>query len=154
VAAARVPVVSAVGHEQDTPLCDLAADVRAATPTAAGALVVPHVAELEAGLETTRRRLGLAVRSRIERDRSRLERQGERLRAAPRTLLERRRTALDHAGSRLQALSPLATLNRGYAIVRAGGEALREAASAQPGTALDIQLASGTLEATVDEARP
>jgi exodeoxyribonuclease VII large subunit len=151
VAAASVPVVSAVGHEQDTPLCDLAADVRAATPTAAGALVVPHVGELAAGLETTRRRLGLAVRSRIERDRSRIERQGERLRAAPRTLLDRRRTALDHAGSRLQALSPLATLSRGYAIVRAGGEALREASRVDRGEPLEIQLASGSLGATVDE---
>jgi exodeoxyribonuclease VII large subunit len=154
VAAAPVPVVSAVGHEQDTPLCDFAADLRAATPTAAGAIVVPHVAELEASLETTRRRLGLAVRSRVERDRARLERQGDRLRAAPRALLERRRTALDHAGSRLQALSPLATLNRGYAIVRADGGALREAAAVERGAALDIQLASGSLGATVDEVRP
>jgi exodeoxyribonuclease VII large subunit len=154
VATARVPVVSAVGHEQDTPLCDFAADVRAATPTAAGSLVVPHTVELQASLDATRRRLGLAVRSRVERDRSRLERQGERLRAAPRSLLERRRTGLDHAGSRLQALSPLATLNRGYAIVRTGAEAVRDAARVEPGAALDIQLASGTLDATVDEVHP
>jgi exodeoxyribonuclease VII large subunit len=76
------------------------------------------------------------------------------LRVAPRTLLERRRTALDHAGSRLQALSPLATLNRGYAIVRAGAEALRDAAGVEPGTTLEIQLAAGSLGATVDEVRP
>ena len=61
VAACRVPVVSAVGHEQDTPLCDLAADARAATPTAAGALVVPDLGELESALRGARRRLGLAV---------------------------------------------------------------------------------------------
>ena len=154
VAAARVPIVSAVGHEQDTPLCDLAADVRAATPTAAGALVVPDLAGLEAELSSTRRRLGLAVRARIERDRARLDRQGERLRAAPRLLLERRRSALDHTGARLQALSPLATLNRGYAIVRSGGEALRDTAAVETGDALDIQLAAGALAATVDEVRP
>jgi exodeoxyribonuclease VII large subunit len=154
VAATHVPVVSAVGHEQDTPLCDLAADARAATPTAAGALVVPDVTELRASLDTTRRRLGLAVRSRVERDRSRLERQGERLRAAPRSVLERRRSALDHAGSRLQALSPLATLGRGYAIVRARGVALRQAGEVARGDALEIQLAAGSLGATVDEARP
>jgi exodeoxyribonuclease VII large subunit len=76
------------------------------------------------------------------------------LRAAPRALLERRRTAIDHTGSRLQALSPLATLGRGYAIGRAGGEALRDAADATRGTALEIQLASGSLAATVDETRP
>ncbi|HUF00894.1 MAG TPA: exodeoxyribonuclease VII large subunit [Gaiellaceae bacterium] len=151
VAAARVPIVSAVGHEQDTPLCDFAADVRAATPTAAGAIVVPQLAELEDGLVSTRRRLGLAVRSRIERDRGRLERQGERLRSAPRVLLERRRAALDHTGAQLHALSPLATLDRGYAIVRAGADALRDTAGVAPGTALDIQLASGSLSATVVE---
>ncbi len=154
VAGARVPVVSAVGHEQDTPLCDLAADARAATPTAAGALVVPDLTDLQAGLHATRRRLDLAIRSRVERDRARLERQGERLRVAPRLLLERRRSALDHTGARLQALSPLATLNRGYAIVRSQAEALRDATRVQPGDALDIQLAAGSLGATVDEVRP
>jgi exodeoxyribonuclease VII large subunit len=154
VAGTRVPVVSAVGHEQDTPLCDLAADLRAATPTAAGALVVPDLAELQAGLNATRRRLGLAVRSRVERDRTRLERQGERLRSAPRLLLERRRAALDHTGARLQALSPLATLNRGYAVVRSRAEALRDAAAVQPGDPLEIELALGSIGATVDEVRP
>jgi exodeoxyribonuclease VII large subunit len=154
VATCRVPIVSAVGHEQDAPLCDLAADGRVATPTAAGAFVVPSLAELEAGLEATRRRLSLAVHARMERQRRLLERQGERLRAAPRLLLERRRAALDHTGARLQALSPLATLGRGYAIVRSGAEALRDAAAVQAGDTLDIQLAAGSLGATVDEVRP
>jgi exodeoxyribonuclease VII large subunit len=153
VAASRVPVVSAVGHEQDTPLCDLAADARAATPTAAGALVVPDLRELEVALGATRRRLGLALRSRVERDRNRLARQGELLRAAPRLLLERRRAALDRSGARLQTLSPLATLNRGYAIVRAGGEALRAAGDVAAGDALDVQLAAGSLGARVEEVR-
>ena len=154
VASSRVPVVSAVGHEQDTPLCDLAADARAATPTAAGALVVPDLRELELALGATRRRLGLAVRSQVERDRTRLARQGERLRAAPRLLLERRRAALDRSGARLQTLSPLATLNRGYAIVRAGGEALRSTAGVAVDDALDVQLAAGSLGARVEEVRP
>jgi exodeoxyribonuclease VII large subunit len=151
VAAARVPVVSAVGHQQDTPLCDLAADARAATPTAAGALVVPDLRELEAALEATRRRLGLALRARVERDRNRLARQGERLRTAPRLLVERRRAALDRSGARLQTLSPLATLGRGYAIVRAGGALLRAADQARPGDLIDVQLAAGALDATVRE---
>jgi exodeoxyribonuclease VII large subunit len=154
VAASRVPVVSAVGHEQDTPLCDLAADARAATPTAAGALVVPDLGELASVLTGARRRLGLAVRAQLERDRGRLTRQGERLRSAPRLVLERRRAALDRSGARLQTLSPLATLNRGYAIVRAGGDALRNAAEAHSGDRLDIQLAAGSLTARVDEVRP
>ena len=154
VAASRVPVVSAVGHEQDTPLCDLAADVRAATPTAAGALVVPDLRELELALGATRRRLDLALRSQVERDRSRLARQGERLRTAPRLLLERRRATLDRSGARLQTLSPLATLGRGYAIVRAGGDAVRAAGDVATGAALDIQLASGSLGARVEDVRP
>jgi exodeoxyribonuclease VII large subunit len=154
VASARIPVVSAVGHEQDRPLCDLAADARAATPTAAGALVVPDLRELEAALASTRRRLGLTIRTRLERERARLQRQGERLRAAPRLLTERKRAELDRSGARLQALSPLATLNRGYAIVRAGGGALRNASAARVGDSLHIELAAGALAATVDEVRP
>ncbi len=154
VAASPVPVVSAVGHEQDTPLCDLAADARAATPTAAGALVVPDERELRAALDESRRRLRLAVRSLLQRDAERLGHLVVRLRTAPRLLLERRRAALDHTGARLQALSPRATLDRGYAIVRAGGEALREAAAVAPGDSLEIELASGGLGARVEEVRP
>jgi exodeoxyribonuclease VII large subunit len=154
VAESRVPVVSAVGHEQDTPLCDLAADVRAATPTAAASLVVPDESELRAALDTTRRRLGHALRSSLERDATRLARLGDRLHSSPRLLLERRRAALDHTGARLQALSPLATLARGYAIVRTGGEALRDSASVAPGDRLDVELASGGLGARVEEVRP
>jgi exodeoxyribonuclease VII large subunit len=150
VASSRVPVVSAVGHEQDTPLCDLAADARAATPTAAASLVVPSTDELEAVLVGTHRRLGLAVRAHIERTRSRLARQRERLHIAPRLLLERRRAALDHTGARMQALSPLATLGRGYAIVRSHAEAVRDAATLTPGDELDIQLASGSVDARVE----
>jgi len=154
VAGSPVPVVSAVGHEQDTPLCDLAADVRAATPTAAATLVVPSLIETEAALTATRRRLELAVHAQLERTRSRLERQRERLRLAPRLLLERRRASLDHAGARLQALSPLATLGRGYAIVRSGSEAVRTAVALKAGDALDIQLASGSVDARVEDIRP
>jgi exodeoxyribonuclease VII large subunit len=151
VASSRVPVVSAVGHEQDTPLCDLAADARAATPTAAASLVVPSTVELEAVLVGTHRRLGLAVRAHLERTGGRLARQRERLQIAPRLLLERRRAALDHTGARLQTLSPLATLGRGYAIVRSDAEAVRDAATLTPGDELDIQLASGSVDARVED---
>lgn len=154
VATCPVPVVSAVGHEQDTPLCDLAADARAATPTAAAALVVPDAQELRMALETCRQRLGVSIRALLDRDATRLERQGERLRAAPRLLFERRRATLDHSGARLQALSPLATLARGYAIVRAGGEALRAAEAVKTGDRLEIELAAGVLGARVEEVRP
>jgi exodeoxyribonuclease VII large subunit len=154
VAACPVPVVSAVGHEQDSPLCDLAADVRAATPTAAAALVVPDARELRSGLDASRRRLETSLRNHVERREQRLTALAERLRASPRLVLERRRTGLDHLGARLQGLSPLATLARGYAIVRSGGEALRDAAGVSPGDRVEVELASGSLGATVEDVRP
>jgi len=154
VAACRVPVVSAVGHEQDEPLCDLAADVRAPTPTAAARLVVPDLDELRAALERSRQRLGAGSERVLERDRGRLARSRERLTSAPLLLLERRRAALDRSGVRLQALSPLATLARGYAIVREHGDVLRDAGRVTPGARVDVQLARGSLGARVDEVRP
>ena len=153
-AACPVPVVSAVGHEQDTPLCDLAADVRASTPTAAARLVVPDLAELQTGLERLRGLLDAAVRRALVRDRERLGRDHDRLRGAPLLLLERRRVALDHAAARLQALSPRATLERGYAVVRSGGSLVRDAATVAPGSPLEIDLAAGSLTGTVSEVRP
>lgn len=153
VAGCRVPVVSAVGHEQDTPLCDLAADVRASTPTAAARLVVPSLDELQASLERSRLGLERSVRQLLARDGERLGRLGERLRAAPRLLLERRRFALDRAGARLQALSPSSTLARGYAIVRLGGEALKDAAAVTAGTLVDVELRSGGFTARAEEVR-
>jgi exodeoxyribonuclease VII large subunit len=153
VAASRVPIVSAVGHEQDEPLCDLAADVRAPTPTAAARLVVPDLDELQAALARAGQRLDAGVARLLERDRGRLERGGERLRAAPLLYLERRRVALDRGAARLQALSPRATLARGYAIVRAADAVVRDAATVDPGTALDIELARGGLGARVEEVR-
>ena len=90
----------------------------------------------------------------MERREQRLTALGDRLRASPALLLERRRNSLDHLGARLQGLSPLATLARGYAIVRSGGEALRDAAGVSPGDRLEVELASGSLGATVEDVHP
>src|SRR4051794_22130139 len=89
VATCPVPVVSAVGHEQDTPLCDLAADVRASTPTMAGKLVVPELSQLSGKLDHARASLARCVTRTLERDAQRLDRTAERLRTAPRLVLER-----------------------------------------------------------------
>lgn len=153
VAVCPVPVVSAVGHEQDTPLCDLAADVRASTPTAAARLVVPSLDGLLTGLARARTDLARGVQRAAARDRQRVAHVGERLRAAPRRLLERNRAALELAAGRLAALSPDATLSRGYAVVRSGGAVLRDAATVAPGDLLDVSLASGALGARVEEVR-
>lgn len=153
IAASRVPVVSAVGHEQDTPLCDLAADVRASTPTAAGRLVVPDARELQASLDRTRASLERATRHVLERERQRLGLAHERLGRAPRLALERRRAGLERTAARLRALSPRSTLERGYAIVRAGDRALRSSAEVAPGERIDVELAEGALAARVEETR-
>jgi exodeoxyribonuclease VII large subunit len=152
-ACCSVPIVSAVGHEQDTPLCDLAADVRASTPTAAARLVVPDLDELLLLLARARERLDAGVRRRVERDRVALSRVQERLRAAPKLLVERRRSALAATEGRLRALSPHATLDRGYAIVRSRGHVVRDASAAAVGDPLDVELGRGSLAATVDAVR-
>jgi exodeoxyribonuclease VII large subunit len=176
VASCPVPIVSAVGHEQDTPLCDLAADARASTPTAAGRLVVPDLEALVAGLTRARDSLERCVRRAVERereglvrahaalergarrtldrDRRRLSLLRERLRRGPVLLVERRRSSLEHAGGRLTALSPRATLSRGYAIVRAGDGVLRSAAGLSGGEHVEVELAEGGFGARVEEVRP
>jgi exodeoxyribonuclease VII large subunit len=154
VAGCPVPVVSAVGHEQDTPLCDLAADARASTPTAAARLVVPELDGLLATLERARGDLTRTLRGCAVRDRQRAARAAERLHAAPHRALERKRVALEAAGGRLRALSPQATLARGYAVVRRSGTVLRDAQEAGVGERLEVELAHGGLGAVVEEVRP
>jgi exodeoxyribonuclease VII large subunit len=153
VAACPVPVVSAVGHEQDTPLCDLAADARASTPTAAARLVVPDERELRADLTRLRTALGRDTRRTLERARQSLQADARRLRGAPALLLERKRARLDTLAGRLSALSPRATLERGYAIVRTESGIVRSAKAAAPGTRIDVELAEGALGARVEETR-
>jgi exodeoxyribonuclease VII large subunit len=175
VATCPVPVVSAVGHEQDTPLCDLAADVRASTPTMAGKLVVPELAELSGRLDRARSSLARCVARTLERDALRLERSAERLRAAPRRALdrererveraherlrtapalavERKRAALETTAGKLLVLSPLQTLERGYAIVRTDSRVVTDASSLDVGDSVDVRVARGSFGARVEETR-
>ena len=175
VAACTVPVVSAVGHEQDTPLCDLAADVRASTPTAAGKLVVPDLEALRVeliraggslercvrrlierereGLTRTRSAFERGARRALDRDQQRVSLLRDRLRRGPALLVERRRSALERAAGQLAALSPRATLTRGYAIVRAGDSVLRDTEKLEPGTRVDVELAEGGFGARVEDVR-
>ena len=148
VASCPVPIVSAVGHEQDTPLCDLAADVRASTPTAAGRLVVPDLNELLERLGRSRTSLQRSVRRSLERERQRLAHARTRLDRAPALAVERKRASLERAGAHLRALSPRGTLARGYAIVR-DGEGIVTAPPGR-GVHVDVEVAEGSFGATVD----
>jgi len=149
VAACSVPVVSAVGHEQDTPLCDLAADVRASTPTAAARLVVPDIKELRATLDRSREALHRGAHRAAERHAQRLAATHDRLGRAPLLALERRRATLDTLHARLGALSPVATLERGYAIVHRGDELVRSSTQVERGDEIDVRVVDGTFGATV-----
>ena len=148
VASCPVPIVSAVGHEQDTPLCDLAADVRASTPTAAGKLVVPDLHELIERLGRSRSALQRSVRRSLERERQRLVLARTHLDRAPALMLERKRASLEHAHGRLRALSPRSTLARGYAIVRSAEGIVMSPPTT--GSHVDVELADGAFGATVD----
>ena len=153
IAECAVPVVSAIGHEQDTPLSDLVADVRASTPTAAARLVVPDAAELLARLDRSRSTLARGAAGTFERERRRLDAARDHLRRAPLLMLERKRAALEHSAGRLRALSPKATLERGYAIVRTQGGIVRTSAQLASGAHVEVELGDGGFGATVEETR-
>jgi exodeoxyribonuclease VII large subunit len=151
IAACPVPVVTAIGHEQDVPLCDLVADRRASTPTAAARLVVPDMRELLADLERVRLRLLRAPALLLERKRLSLEASAARLARAPALLLERARARIEVLAGRLAALSPAATLGRGYAIVRHDGTIVRAATALAAGDRVEVELAAGSFSAGVEE---
>ncbi|HET8892565.1 MAG TPA: exodeoxyribonuclease VII large subunit [Gaiellaceae bacterium] len=150
VATSAVPIVSAVGHEQDTPLCDLAADVRASTPTMAGRFVVPDLGELVQSLDRARDSLGRNVRRTLDRDVQRAELAHERLRRAPALLVERKRARIEALAGKLGTLSPKATLRRGYAIVR---NEQGVASRVNVGERVDVELADSAFGARVEDVR-
>ena len=175
VAACRTPVVSAIGHEPDTPILDLVADVRASTPTDAAKRVVPDVADEAQRLSQARSRLDGAIRGLVQRRQEQLTALRSRpVLADPRASLtprveqlatlrdrsrralghqlDRETTGLEHTIARVRAMSPKATLERGYAIVvDADGRAITTVADVGPRDPVRAYLADGQLVATVDE---
>lgn len=173
VFACRTPVISAIGHEPDTPLLDWVADVRASTPTDAAKRVVPDLADEQRLMAQARLRITQAVRHRIDREQQRLDAVRSRPSLAnPHAIVDRletdlrqsvermRRTVgfrltkadseLAHTLARLRALSPAATLSRGYAIVQtADGHVLTDAGKAKEGDPLRVRLSKGELAAIV-----
>ncbi|WP_460776839.1 exodeoxyribonuclease VII large subunit [Nocardiopsis nanhaiensis] len=178
VAAAATPVVSAIGHEQDTPLLDYVADVRASTPTDAAKRTVPDVGEQLEIVRQLRDRGRRVIKGGVDRELSWLAsvrsrpvladpvREMERLTEqvlelrdrARRSLaisLDRARDGLGHTEARLHALSPATTLARGYAIVqREDGSVVRSATEPAVGETLRLRFAEDGLSATVDSVDP
>ncbi|MGI8529327.1 MAG: exodeoxyribonuclease VII large subunit [Geodermatophilaceae bacterium] len=174
VAACRTPVVSAIGHEPDSPLLDHVADIRAATPTDAAKRIVPDVTDETRRIGQLRDRLRRTTLARLTSEQQWLDAARSRPVLADPTLLLRLRIAdddglrerlrrqirqwveaagadLSHARARVTALSPAATLNRGYAVVQQpDGRVLLDADHVAAGDRLRVRLAAGRLDVTVD----
>jgi exodeoxyribonuclease VII large subunit len=174
----RTPVVSAIGHEQDQPLLDLVADLRASTPTDAAKHVVPDVTEELRLVDAARQRLRLALGGWLSREQAGLD----ALRSRPvlgdprgllderaeevRELRERTRRTLGHRidrasddiahhRARARALSPLATLERGYAVLQdADGHVVTSVADVQPKATISVRVADGRVHATTTGTEP
>ena len=172
----RVPVVSGVGHETDFTICDLVADVRASTPSAAAELVSPGEGELKAATDLMRDKLIRAMCDRIASERSAVDRLSDLMSAnSPAAQLTERQLYLDHisdqlvssyrsylAGSRnslvslasgLDALSPIKVIARGYSIAVKNGKTVTSVDQADKCDELDIILKDGSLRCSVIERK-
>jgi len=175
IAASRIPVIAAVGHESDVTIADFVADLRAATPTHAAELAVPDYRDVERHLAQLGGRLAAALRQRAALARTRLEVYGtRRCLREPSWILEQRAQRLDElsaglgralaqrlaagvsrfeqAAAKLQALNPEAVLGRGYAIVTRAddGRVIRSPAQVRAGDGARVRVGGGTLMVTVD----
>jgi exodeoxyribonuclease VII large subunit len=149
VASARTPVVSAIGHEQDVPILDLVADLRASTPTDAAKRIVPDLAQEHALLDDLERRARQAIISTITRAAEQMDDQRRRMHLALERMIDTASLDIDHLTAQLRALSPAQTLERGYAIVtRTDGHIVTSPEDAPIGEHLRIRVAAGTFGAT------
>jgi len=169
----QTPIVSAIGHEKDSPLLDLVADYRASTPTDAAKRVVPDIAQEMSDIQKMRDRMYRSIASHIEYETQQISQLRNRpVMKDPRMIITARiddvRTLRDRAirgfaslldierkelkgvRDQLRSLSPQSTLDRGYAVVQlADGEIVRDATKVKVGTALRIRVAKGETQATV-----
>ena len=155
LAASPVPTISAVGHEVDVTLCDLVADLRAATPSAAAETAVPSRDEMLLGIAGHRRRLVDSIEDRIAQPRARALDASRQLVDAVSRRLTDRQAALATAAGRLHALSPLATLDRGYAVARRmDGRRLASVHDVAEGERFSLRLRDGQVDATASAIHP
>jgi exodeoxyribonuclease VII large subunit len=153
VAALPMPVVSAVGHETDVTLCDLVADLRAPTPSAAAESATPDRGEVLVELDHLGTRLARALVGRSGRMTERLARGFDRLTGALERRLERHTHELAALAGRLDALSPLKILDRGYAVARdSQGRVLKRVAQFTTGLAFRLRVTDGEVKARAGES--
>jgi exodeoxyribonuclease VII large subunit len=152
---APVPLVTGIGHEDDTTVADLVADYRAATPTAALVALLGDRHQELAQLRQLRGHLAQLVVLRLQGERQRLQQQHRQLmQLHPQHLLQQRRQQLATARQLLRALSPRHLLERGFSLVRdQRGQLLRSVQQLQDGSALVVQLSDGELDARVEAIR-
>ncbi len=151
LAGCSVPTISAVGHEVDVTLCDMVADLRAPTPSAAAEAAVPVLTDLASQLASYAAAMRYGLQRRAGAARTRLSRGARDLRLVALRSGERRRARLENAAGRLHALSPLATLARGFAVARDdSGVPLTNRADFTPGLHFRLTLRDGEIEATAD----
>ncbi|WP_422928263.1 exodeoxyribonuclease VII large subunit [Singulisphaera sp. PoT] len=152
IVGSKLPVVTAIGHEVDVTIADLAADRRALTPSEAGELCVPDAAEIERQLERLGQRLVAAGRQQVEEARDRLARLADRNERALRRILDDRKFRLSRASAALEALSPVAVLARGYSLTlkASDGAIVREPGDVKAGDLIETRLASGRIVSRVE----
>jgi exodeoxyribonuclease VII large subunit len=155
VATCPVPTISAVGHEVDITLCDLVADHRAATPSAAAEAAVPSRDEMLLVIGAQRQRLVSAIEGCLFEPRDRARAASRELVGAMTRRVTDRQGALSAIAGRLNALSPLATLERGYAVARrADGNPLASVRDMSAGAEFTMRLRDGEIDATATRVRP
>jgi exodeoxyribonuclease VII large subunit len=151
LAACPIPTISAVGHEVDITLCDLVADLRAPTPSAAAEAAVPVFTELAAAVHALGSALMQAANGVVFDARRRLVRAADDAAHAASLVTERRGQRLSALAGRLHALSPVATMARGYAVAQdAQGALISSATQVAPGDTLTVRLRDGRVRAIAD----
>lgn len=152
VVASRAPVVTAIGHEQDVPLVDLVADLRASTPTDAAKRVVPDVGEQQELIRRQRERASRVIARRVQSESLEIARSRSLSRRSIARRIEHGRADLAHLNARLAALSPAATLDRGYAVLRTrDGAVVRDPAQLRVDELLDARVAGGSFTVSVED---
>ncbi len=148
-ASCKKPIVSAIGHEQDTPLLDLVADLRASTPTDAAKRVVPDIQEELVKIKQLRNRADQKINDRVVLEMTKVVNFMQRSFASMNSRIIRSAEELTHTLARIRTLSPQATLDRGYAVVQlSDGSIVRSAKSLIAGEKLRLRLAEGVALAT------